>query len=61
YLTNHNQIHQITNNIPKQYNKKPQIQQITQIINNIFNQLLTTFPTNLTNHNQNKINKIHHQ
>ncbi len=39
------QMRRIANNMPEQYDEKPQVQQVAQIINGVFSQLLaTTFP-----------------
>ncbi len=36
-------LRRITNNMPEQYDEKPQVQQVAQIINGVFSQLLATF------------------
>ena len=33
--------------MPEQYDEKPQVQQVAQIINGVFSQLLATFPASL--------------
>ncbi|MFN1389633.1 hypothetical protein ACK17L_23855 [Escherichia coli] len=38
------QMRRIANNIPEHYDEKPQVQQVAQIINGVFSQLLATFP-----------------
>ena len=38
------QMRRIANNMPEQYDEKPQVQQVAQIINGVFSQLLATFP-----------------
>ena len=37
------QMRRIANNMPEQYDEKPQVQQVAQIINGVFSQLLATF------------------
>ena len=41
------QMRRIANNMPEQYDEKPQVQQVAQIINGVFSQLLATFPASL--------------
>lgn len=43
------QMRRIANNMPEQYDEKPQVQQVAQIINGVFSQLLATFPASLAN------------
>ncbi|EEQ8378857.1 hypothetical protein ACPDZN_005087 [Escherichia coli] len=47
------QMRRIANNMPEQYDEKPQVQQVAQIINGVFSQLLATFPASLANRDQN--------
>ncbi|MFP1452458.1 hypothetical protein ACLB1N_15200 [Escherichia coli] len=47
----------IANNMPEQYDEKPQVQQVAQIINGVFSQLLATFPASLANRDQNELNQ----
>ncbi|EMD4972086.1 phage replication protein [Escherichia coli] len=51
----------IANNMPEQYDEKPQVQQVAQIINGVFSQLLATFPASLANRDQNELNEIRRQ
>lgn len=46
------QMRRIANNMPEQYDEKPQVQQVAQIINGVFSQLLATFPASLANRDQ---------
>ncbi len=55
------QMRRITNNMPEQYDEKPQVQQVAQIINGVFSQLLATFPASLANRDQNELNEIRRQ
>ncbi|EIB9585266.1 terminase small subunit [Escherichia coli] len=47
--------------MPEQYDEKPQVQQVAQIINGVFSQLLATFPASLANRDQNELNEIRRQ
>lgn len=51
------QMRRIANNMPEQYDEKPQVQQVAQIINGVFSQLLATFPASLANRDQNELNE----
>ncbi|EGM8276218.1 phage replication protein [Escherichia coli] len=55
------QMRGIANNMPEQYDEKPQVQQVAQIINGVFSQLLATFPASLANRDQNELNEIRRQ
>lgn len=55
------QMRRIANNMPEQYDEKPQVQQVAQIINGVFSQLLATFPASLANCDQNELNEIRRQ
>ncbi|EPY2820141.1 TPA: replication protein P, partial [Escherichia coli] len=55
------QMCRIANNMPEQYDEKPQVQQVAQIINGVFSQLLATFPASLANRDQNELNEIRRQ
>ncbi|HGV7801024.1 phage replication protein [Escherichia coli] len=55
------QMRRIANNMPEQYDEKPQVQQVAQIINGVFSQLLATFPVSLANRDQNELNEIRRQ
>ena len=55
------QMRRIANNMPEQYDEKPQVQQVAQIINGVFSQLLATFPASLANRDQNEVNEIRRQ
>lgn len=55
------QMRRIANNMPEQYDEKPQVQQVAQIINGVFSQLLATFPASLANRDQNELNEIRRQ
>lgn len=46
------QMRRIANNMPEQYDEKPQVQQVAQIINGVFSQLLATFPASLANRSE---------
>ncbi|EFH6055357.1 TPA: phage replication protein [Escherichia coli] len=55
------QMRRIANNMPEQYDEKPQVQQVAQIINGVFSQLLATFLASLANRDQNELNEIRRQ
>ncbi|EGY1314335.1 phage replication protein [Escherichia coli] len=55
------QMRRIANNMPEQYDEKPQVQQVAQIFNGVFSQLLATFPASLANRDQNELNEIRRQ
>ncbi|HAL0823645.1 TPA: phage replication protein [Escherichia coli] len=55
------QMRRIANNMPEQYDEKPQVQQVAQIINGVFSQLLATFSASLANRDQNELNEIRRQ
>ncbi|EKB6290970.1 phage replication protein [Escherichia coli] len=55
------QMRRIANNMPEQYDEKLQVQQVAQIINGVFSQLLATFPASLANRDQNELNEIRRQ
>ncbi|HAZ7331824.1 TPA: IS3 family transposase [Escherichia coli] len=55
------QMRRIANNMPEQYDEKPQVQLVAQIINGVFSQLLATFPASLANRDQNELNEIRRQ
>ncbi|EHT6966010.1 phage replication protein [Escherichia coli] len=55
------QMRRIANNMPEQCDEKPQVQQVAQIINGVFSQLLATFPASLANRDQNELNEIRRQ
>ncbi|HAH7696107.1 TPA: phage replication protein [Escherichia coli] len=55
------QMRRIANNMPEQYDEKPQVKQVAQIINGVFSQLLATFPASLANRDQNELNEIRRQ
>ncbi len=55
------QMRRIANNMPEQYDEKPQVQQVAQIINGVFSQLLATFPASPANRDQNERNEIRRQ
>ncbi|EKR6407903.1 phage replication protein [Escherichia coli] len=55
------QMRRIANNMSEQYDEKPQVQQVAQIINGVFSQLLATFPASLANRDQNELNEIRRQ
>ncbi|EIY9120313.1 TPA: phage replication protein [Escherichia coli] len=55
------QMRRIANNMPEQYDEKPHVQQVAQIINGVFSQLLATFPASLANRDQNELNEIRRQ
>ena len=55
------QMRRIANNMPEQYDEKPQVQQVAQIINGVLSQLLATFPASLANRDQNELNEIRRQ
>lgn len=49
------QMRRIANNMPEQYDEKPQVQQVAQIINGVFSQLLATFPASLATRKKSEI------
>lgn len=55
------QMRRIANNLPEQYDEKPQVKQVAEIINGVFSQLLATFPASLANRDQSELNEIRRQ
>ncbi|MBS8942804.1 Replication protein P [Escherichia coli] len=55
------QMRRIANNMPEQCDEKPQVQQVAQIINGVFSQLLAAFPASLANRDQAELNEIRRQ
>lgn len=55
------QMRRVAHNLPEQYDEKPQLEQIAQVINNVFNQLLAAFPATTANRDQNEMNEIRRQ
>lgn len=52
------QMRWIANNMLEQYDEKLQVQQVAQIINGVFSQLLAIFLASLANCDQNEVNEI---
>ncbi|HBU0449018.1 TPA: Replication protein P, partial [Klebsiella pneumoniae] len=38
------QMRHVAHNLPEQYDEKPQLEQVAQVINSVFSQLLAAFP-----------------
>lgn len=55
------QMRRIVNNMSEQYDEKSQVQQVAQIINGVFSQLLVIFSASLVNRDQNEVNEIRRQ
>lgn len=55
------QMSRIAHNLPEQYDEKPQVEQVAQIINGVFTQLLATFPAALAGREQTEMDEIRRQ
>ncbi len=55
------QMRRIAHNLPEQYDEKPAVEQVAQIINGVFTQLFATFPAALAGRDQNEMNEIRRQ
>ncbi|ENJ5949422.1 phage replication protein, partial [Salmonella enterica] len=51
----------IANNMPEQHDDKPQVEQVAKVINNVFSQLMATFPATTANRSQAEMNEIRRQ
>ncbi len=55
------QMRRVAHNLPEQYDEKPQIEQVAQVINSVFSQLLAAFPATTANRDQTEMNEIRRQ
>lgn len=55
------QMRRAAHNMPDQYEDKQQVEQVAQVINGVFSQLLATFPAGLINRTQEELNEIRRQ
>jgi len=55
------QMRRVAHNLPEQYDEKPQVEQVAQIINGVFTQLLAAFPAALVGREQEEMNEIRRQ
>lgn len=55
------QMRRVANNLPEQYDDKPQLEQVAQVINSVFSQLLAAFPATTANRDQTEMNEIRRQ
>lgn len=55
------QMRRVAHNLPEQYEEKPQVEQVAQIINGVFTQLLAAFPAALAGRDQEEMNEIRRQ
>ncbi|EBI1545174.1 phage replication protein [Salmonella enterica] len=55
------QMRRIANNMPEQHDDKPQVEQVAKVINNVFSQLMATFPATTANRSQAEMNEIRRQ
>lgn len=55
------QMRRAAHNMPDQYEEKQQVEQVAQVINGVFSQLLATFPAGLINRTQEDLNEIRRQ
>jgi len=55
------QMRRVAHNLPEQYDEKPQLEQIAQVINSVFSQLLAAFPATTANRDQREMNEIRRQ
>lgn len=51
----------VANNLPEHYDEKPQLEQVAQVINNVFGQLLAAFPAATANREQSEMDEIRRQ
>ncbi|HEM8087086.1 TPA: phage replication protein [Klebsiella aerogenes] len=55
------QMRRVAHNLPEQYDEKPQLEQVAQVINSVFRQLLAAFPATTANRDQTEMNEIRRQ
>ncbi len=55
------QMRRVAYNLPEQYDEKPQLEQVAQVINSVFSQLLAAFPATTANRDQTEMNEIRRQ
>jgi len=55
------QARRVAHNLPDQYSEREQTQQVAQIINGLFTQLIAAFPASLVNRSQEDLNEIRRQ
>lgn len=55
------QMRRVAHNLPEQYQERPQLEQVAQIINSVFAQLLAAFPAALANRTQGDLDTIRGQ
>ncbi|UXY09008.1 replication protein P [Kosakonia sp. ML.JS2a] len=55
------QMRRIAYNLPEQYDEKPAVEQVAQIINGVFTQLLAAFPAALAGRDQTEMDEIRRQ
>ncbi len=55
------QLRRVAHNLPEQYDEKPQLEQVAQVINSVFSQLLAAFPATTANRDQTEMNEIRRQ
>ncbi|HED2259697.1 TPA: phage replication protein [Klebsiella aerogenes] len=55
------QMRRVAHNLPEQYDEKPQLEQVAQVINSVFSQLLAAFPATTANRDQTEMNEIRRQ
>ena len=57
----HEQARRVAHSMPEQYNEREEAQQVAQIINGLFTQLIAAFPATLVNRTQEDMNEIRRQ
>ncbi|XUV82744.1 replication protein P [Enterobacter sp. TMH.L2] len=57
----HEQARRLAHDLPEQYGEREQTQQVAQIINGLFNQLIAAFPATLINRTQEDMNEVRRQ
>lgn len=62
-MMNHDreEFRRVANNLPDFYEEKPQLEQVAQVINNVFGQLLAAFPAATANREQSEMDEIRRQ
>ncbi|MBK0784805.1 Replication protein P, partial [Escherichia coli O25b:H4-ST131] len=55
------QMRRVAYNLPEQYDEKPQLEQVAQVINSVFSQLLAACPATTANRDQTEMNEIRRQ
>ncbi|HFZ0149478.1 TPA: replication protein P [Klebsiella aerogenes] len=55
------QMRRVARNLPEQYDEKPLLEQVAQVINSVFSQLLAAFPATTANRDQTEMNEIRRQ